>query len=170
MFKIYNNHRIILLSSTHSALRMWTQEESCSNKSDFLSLLPRTPSGCKTKQKCYLLFQSLVCSTFTFSTEPLPRMAHDDNDFALHAGEFSRSVSQSLRQTAPALEIVPAVSLWDGRQWSQQQVSPLTSPVCRSEADGTGTRVCVRLHTHHPSNTCMLLRQESFVGRQFSII
>lgn len=74
-----------------------------------------------------LLFQSLVCSTFTFSTEPLPRMAHDDNDFALCTGQFSGSMSQRQRQTAPALEIAPAASLWDGRQWSHQQVSPLTS-------------------------------------------
>lgn len=122
----------------------------------------------KTVSFFRLLFQSPVCSTFTFSTEPLPTMAHDDDDFALCTGQFSGSVSQ--RQTAPALEIAPAAFLWAGRQWSRQQVSPLTSPACRSKADGTGKCVCVHLHAHHPSYTCMLVRQESFVGRPFSII
>lgn len=184
VFKIYNNPRIILLSSPPPALRIWTQGVLQQQARFPLFCYPELPSrwlqfsktwlwsSAKPNKNCIfrLLFQSLVCPTFTFSTEPLPRMAHDDNDFALRTGQFSGSMSQSQRQAAPALEIAPAASLWDGKQCSQQQVSPLTSLVCRSKANGTGKCVCVRLHAHHPSYTCMWVRQESFAARQFSMI
>lgn len=94
---------VVLLSSPCPVQESEHQsKESCSNKSDFLffylelhqdySTSQKNPnvklSKSKQKRIFHLLFWSQVCSTFTFSTEPLPRKAHDDNDFALRPGQF----------------------------------------------------------------------------------
>lgn len=178
MFKIYINHLWLTIHSPFSScLKTWTKNKS-SVETDLISSLLWTPIWILEKvtlkvretTRICLLFGSLVCSTFTCSTEPLPGMAQDDNDFALYAGQLSLSKDacqpMSQMQTAPALERVLVASVQGGRLrshykpqlkppvfWGQRRVKSCVhcARACTPASTHTGAPLilCWNISQHH---------------------